>query len=173
MVAEKRSHPNSIVKMRGKAGYTIEQLASVSRIDEWTIRGLETGKVRLHEGHKSKLCQVFRCSVEELLEPCRSQRNPQIAKRHSDQNLEKGRRGRRWAGKLPIPDATQPLVRTLYELLNERKLSISDVARPSGIALNTISEWRYRRSPSVNSLQAVLNALGHQLAIVPKKDSDE
>jgi len=44
---------------------------------------------------------------------------------------------------------------------------IKDLVQPSGVKATTISEWRYRRTPNIASLEAVLNALGFKLDIVP------
>jgi transcriptional regulator with XRE-family HTH domain len=171
--ARRRAHPNSIVRLRGRADLSIDQLAKKIKLDLSTVRDLETGKLKLHAGHLSLLSKAFKCEPDEILMPCVSRRNPQIAIRHSKQNLEKGRGANRWAGRLKIPKHAHPLVRELFKLLNDRELMINDVAKPSGIARNTISEWRYRRLPSVASLEAVLNAFGFELKIVKKEDVDD
>ena len=162
-----RTHPNSIVQLRGKCDWSLQDLEKHSRIDEWTLRHLETGKVTLHAGHIQRLSTVFGCTAEELLKPCRARRNPQLSRRRSLQNLELGRGPRRWAGNLTVPEKGHPLVRDLYQLMNANKILIKDLVQPSGVKATTISEWRYRRTPNVASLEAVLNALGFKLDIVP------
>ena len=171
--ARRRHHPNSIVRLRGRADLSINQLAQRIKLDVSTVRALETGKQKLHAGHLSLLSKAFKCEPDEILLPCVSRRNPQINLRHSKQNLEKGRGANRWAGKLKIPKHAHPLVRELFELMNHHGLMINDVAGPAGIARNTISEWRYRRLPSVASLEAVLNAFGFELKIVKKEDAND
>ena len=171
-IDEPRPHPNSIVKHRGKAGWSIDQLASVARLDPWTVRMLETGKVKLHIGHITKFSQIFNVTHEEIQRPCVSPRNPQMNKRRSMQNLERGRGRNKWAGKLNIPDNAPPLVRELYTMMNRDFLMIKDVADGSGVSPATISDWRYTRSPSLNTFEAVLNNMGYKLKIVRQEDDE-
>lgn len=167
-----RPHPNSIVRYRARANLSLKQLAHKMKMDAGTVGALETGKLKLHLGHISLLCKIFHCEPHDILEPCVSRRNSAVQLRKSRRNLELARGAKRWAGKLKIPEHAHPLVRQLFELMNDQKIMIADVAEPSGISRNTISEWRYRRAPSVVSLEAVLNSFGYQLKIV-KKDCDE
>ena len=169
-VAQKTKHPNSIVKFRGKNGWSLKELAAASRIDEWTLRQLETGKQDMHHGHMRRLSITFRCEPDELLAPCVSQRNPQIANKRSLKNLEKARGAKRWAGRLTIPRRAHPLVKQLYQTMNKNKVMISDLSEPSGVSRATISDWRYTRTPSLATFEAVLNVLGYKLKIVKKDD---
>jgi transcriptional regulator with XRE-family HTH domain len=167
-----RPHPNSVVKYRGKAGWSIDQLASIARLDSWTVRMLETGKVKMHIGHITKFSQIFNVTHEEIQRPCVSPRNPQMNRRRSMRNLAAGRGSNKWAGKLPVPDKAPLLVRELYTIMNRDRLMIKDVADGSGVSPATISDWRYTRSPSLGSFEAVLNNIGYKLAIVPQDDDE-
>ena len=75
--------------------------------------------------------------------------------------------GTRWRGKLPIPERVDPAVAELYRLLNEEKTTVSEVAVRAGLRRGSISDWRYRRCPTVANLRAVLNAFGYDLAVMP------
>lgn len=171
-VGDPRPHPNSVVKYRGKAGWSVEQLASIARLDPWTIRALETGRMKLHGGHVNKFSQIFDVTHEAILQPCVSPRNPQMNKRRSMRNLAAGRGRNKWAGKLPVPDKAPPLVRELYTMMNRDRLMIKDVAEGSGVSPATVSDWRYTRSPSLSTFEAVLNNMGYKLKIV-RQDDDE
>ena len=159
-------HPNSIARYRGIKGWSLPELAQASRIDEWTVRQLETGKLEMHSGHMSRLSSVFNVTAEELLRPCVSRRNPQQSRKRSLDNLAKGRAPSRYAGKLKVPDNAPELVRDLYDLINEHKLLVGDVAEGSGVSKKAVSEWRYRRSPTLQSFEAVLGNIGYRLQIV-------
>ena len=84
------------------------------------------------------------------------------------------RQGTRWRGKLPIPTHTHPLVRQLFEALNSERTTLTELARHSGIQRKTISDWRYRRRPTVDLLDAAFNALDRRLVVkrirTPKAD---
>ena len=162
----RRKHPNSIVKYRGIKGWSLPELALASRIDEWTVRQLETG-------HMSRLSSVFNVTAEDLLRPCVSRRNPQQSRKRSIDNLDKGRGAHRYAGKLAVPDNAPELVRDLYQLMNEHKLLVGDVVEGSGVSKKTVSEWRYRRSPTVQSFEAVLGNIGYRLQIVRDKCQEQ
>lgn len=171
-IADKQEHPNSIVKFRGKRGWSITQLAAVSRIDEWTCRMLETGQMQMHAGHMQRFSTVFDCTAEELIAPCRSQRNPQLARGRRLKNLDKGRGGSRWAGKLPIPPNAHPLVREMFELMNKHKIMITRIAEASGVGRAAISDWRYRTKPHLESFEAALGVMGYKLKIEPIEDDE-
>lgn len=74
-------------------------------------------------------------------------------------------RGTRWRGKLPVPAHVNPLVRRLFEEMNRQQTTVTEVASRAGLRRSTISDWRYRRSPSVADLQAALNVLDMQLVV--------
>lgn len=78
----------------------------------------------------------------------------------------------RWRGRLPIPEHAHPLVRRFISELNREETLISEVAERSGICRDTISGWRYRRSPLVTNFVAALNVLGLDLAIVRKREME-
>ena len=99
-----------------------------------------------------------------------SRRNPQQSRKRSINNLNKGRGAPRYAGKLSVPDDAPELVRDLYGLMNEQKLLVGDVAAGSGVSTRAISDWRYRRSPTRQSFEAVLNNFGYRLQIVEQAD---
>jgi transcriptional regulator with XRE-family HTH domain len=168
--SKRRRHPNSIVRLRGRRGWSLKQLAAASRLSEGTLRALEIGQTKLHSGHMQRLSTTFDCTVEELLTPCVSRRNPQLARGRSQANLEGGRGAARWAGRLPIPKRAHPLVRQLFELMNEKQVMITDVAEAAGVGRRAISEWRYRSSPSLASFEAALGALGYELKIVEESE---
>ncbi len=167
-----RPHPNSVVKYRGKAGWSVDELAARARLDGWTIRALETGRMKLHAGHVNKFSQIFDVTHEAIEQPCVSPRNPQMNKRRSMRNLAAGRGRNKWAGKLPVPDKAPPLVRELYTMMNRDFLMIKDVAEGSGVSPATVSDWRYSRSPSLNTFEAVLNNMGYKLKIVRQGDDE-
>ena len=167
-----QQHPNSVVKFRGKAGYSVEQLAKIARLDPWTIRALETGRMKLHAGHITRFSQIFDVTHEAIQQPCKSPRNPQMNNRRSMQNLEQGRGRNKWAGNLKIPERSPDLVKELYTIMNRDALMIKDVAEGSGVSKATVSDWRYSRSPSLQTFEAVLNNMGYKLAIVPQDDDE-
>ncbi len=60
-----------------------------------------------------------------------------------------------------------PLVRRFYELVLEQQMSLTEVAKKAGIHSYTMSRWRTHNSPTVESLEAVLNVLGYRLVVRP------
>jgi hypothetical protein len=78
-----------------------------------------------------------------------------------------GRRhgGDRWRGRIPIPRRAHPLVRRLFEEMNRQEVTLTELAAESGFERGTISDWRYRRAPKVDHLEAALNVLGLRLTV--------
>lgn len=78
-------------------------------------------------------------------------------------------RGKRWRGRLAVPTNAHPLVRELFEIMNEQHVAMRDAGKRAGVQFATISDWRYRANPSIVTLGAVLNVLGYELKIVKRK----
>ncbi len=166
MSANPRPYPNSIIKFRLQKSWTIREAALAAQMDGFTLAGLERGEIVLHDGRATTLAELFECTVDELRAPCITAHAlpPTPRQKHPMQG-----RGR-WAGRLKIPAKAHPLVREMFELLNEQRMVISDIAEKSGVRAGTISDWRYRRSPTVVTFEAALNALGFELVIRRRKD---
>lgn len=164
-IARRQWHPNSIVKFRGRRGWSAKDLAERASMDEWTIRSLERGHINLHDERIRLLCQALHCTKAQLLAPCHSPRNAGVKRKKSNRNLKKGRGAGRWAGKLAIPKHANPLVRQLFQLMNKKKTMIKDIAKTSGIHRGAISDWRYRRTPNLANFEAALGAIGYRLTI--------
>ncbi len=69
-------------------------------------------------------------------------------------------------GPFSIPQNGDPLVRHMLLAIDERELSLREVADKAGLAAGTLSKWK-RCSPRLVSFNAVLNVLGLELAIRP------
>lgn len=77
--------------------------------------------------------------------------------------------GDRWRGRLSVPENCDPAVRRLFEIMNAEMTGLSEVSARAGYRRETISDWRYGRSPNVHAIRAVLNALGYDLAVVRRR----
>ena len=66
---------------------------------------------------------------------------------------------------LVIPEHVNPKVRWLFEEMNRQQIGTRDLADRSGVSHNTIDQWKFRRSPQHEHLEAVINALGYELVI--------
>jgi transcriptional regulator with XRE-family HTH domain len=70
-----------------------------------------------------------------------------------------------------VPPGCHPLVRRLYEEMNARRMSITEMAERSGVPKTTISQWRTRHNPVVPALEACFNAMGMALAVAERAPS--
>lgn len=75
----------------------------------------------------------------------------------------------RWRGNIPVPKRVCSVVRDLFETINERKLVLREVSELSGVSLKTISDWRYRSTPNLDSFVAVCGAVGLTLRVRSKR----
>ena len=78
--------------------------------------------------------------------------------------------GTRWRGKLPIPAHAHPLVKRFFGELNMQSTTLTEVARRAGMQRATMSDWRYRREPSLSNFNAALNVIGLELAIRERRE---
>lgn len=75
----------------------------------------------------------------------------------------------RWRGKHKVPEHAHPLVRQLIVEMNDQGRLIGEVAKEAGVRRNAVSDWRYMRLPRLDLLEAVLNVLGLELVILPRR----
>lgn len=67
--------------------------------------------------------------------------------------------------------AIHPFIYWIWTEMNKQCASQEDIAKRSGVSSSTMRKWRLGvRSPRVMELEAVINALGYQLAVRRKKD---
>lgn len=59
--------PNSIKKLRTKAGLTQTQLSELSGVDQANLSQHENGKKRMREDTIRKLCTALNCTPTQLL----------------------------------------------------------------------------------------------------------
>lgn len=68
-----------------------------------------------------------------------------------------------------LPTRCDPLVRQLFAELNRQQMLVCDLADKSGIGRDHFREWRSRRTPRVNDLEACFNVLGFTLKAVRRE----
>lgn len=68
---------------------------------------------------------------------------------------------------IKIPERTIPVVRGLFVEMNDQCATLADVAERAGIGVDTLRFWRFRSMPRADLLDAALNAVDLELAIVP------
>lgn len=67
---------------------------------------------------------------------------------------------------LKVPEKANPLVRTLYDKMIEHRVGVLEMSHRSGVNANTLKDWRHRTCPTVDNLEACLNAVGYTLTVV-------
>jgi transposase-like protein len=66
---------------------------------------------------------------------------------------------------LPIPMHAHPLVRQLFEIVNAERTSLRELGERAGVNRETLSLWRRRHMPVLDTFEAALNALDYELVI--------
>jgi len=73
-----------------------------------------------------------------------------------------------WRGFKPVdvPESgVHPLVRRVFEEMNHQKMSTLELAVTAGLSASGIKQWRYRRSPRLDHIEACLNVLGYEIRL--------
>jgi hypothetical protein len=66
----------------------------------------------------------------------------------------------------PAVDYAHPFIEFLWNEINTRKLSHTDVADAAAVDPRSLRRWRDgKSSPSIPALESVLNALGYELVV--------
>tara|TARA_R110000822_G_scaffold28740_1_gene85162 strand:- start:99 stop:296 length:198 start_codon:yes stop_codon:yes gene_type:complete len=61
------------------------------------------------------------------------------------------------------------IVSIIEELQKEQGIRWKELSRQSGVSVNTIHNWKQRRgSPSMDSVEQVLEVLGYELEVIKK-----
>lgn len=71
-----------------------------------------------------------------------------------------------------VPEHAHPLVRGFYAAVNAERCRLHEIAGRTNIHVCTLRQWRTRYMPRVDLLDAALNALDLELAIVPRGSRD-
>lgn len=64
-----------------------------------------------------------------------------------------------------IPPGCHPVVRRLFEEMNQRRMTMKEVASKSGVPVPTISQWRRLHNPHLVNIEAALNTVGLRIRI--------
>lgn len=67
--------------------------------------------------------------------------------------------------RLSVPQASHPLVRSLFAEMNHQQIGVLDMADRSGVNKNTLRDWRTRTIPTVDNLDACFTVLGLKLSV--------
>lgn len=66
-----------------------------------------------------------------------------------------------------------PFVRWIWTEMNYQRASQEDIAARSGVSSSAMRKWHQGiNSPKLMDIEAVVNALGYDLAIKPRRDDD-
>lgn len=69
-----------------------------------------------------------------------------------------------------IPKAASPIVKVLYEKMNEHKCGRRELERLTGVSRANFTNWQRRSAPSIDRLETCLSVFGLEIAIRPIKD---
>lgn len=69
----------------------------------------------------------------------------------------------------PVPKGVDPLVTFIFEEMNNQQATLVEVAKRAGIDKNTFYSWKRRSHPHLDTVRAVLMALGYNLKIYEMK----
>jgi hypothetical protein len=72
-----------------------------------------------------------------------------------------------------LPKHVHPIVRGLFVEMNEQRTTQLRVAQSAGLLDCTLSGWRKSNMPLLDTIEAALNTLGLELAIVPAGSRDQ
>lgn len=64
---------------------------------------------------------------------------------------------------LKISAHSHPLVRELYEVMNEEEMGVLELSDRSGINKNTLKDWKHRTVPTITNIEAAGSCVGLKL----------
>lgn len=72
-----------------------------------------------------------------------------------------------------IPQQVHPCVRGFFVEMYDQHATRADITARAGISSYSQSDWKKRSMPMLDTIDAALNALGLELAIVPRGSRDD
>ena len=70
----------------------------------------------------------------------------------------------------PDPTTGDPIVRKLFEIINERQLDMKDVGKTIGFWPYTLTRWKHgETNPSMLDVQNLAQYLGYEIILKPKE----
>ncbi len=66
---------------------------------------------------------------------------------------------------ISMPRKCHPLLRPMWQAIQQRGISYNELSKISGVDAHTIRNWRNGTSPTISNLEAVLNVVGFKLAV--------
>lgn len=69
--------------------------------------------------------------------------------------------------RITIPAHAHPLARLAFTLMRDTGTTYDSIEWTSGVQRSTLKEWRTSKTPSLQSIEAVLGALGWRLVAIP------
>lgn len=64
-----------------------------------------------------------------------------------------------------VPQNVHPLVKKLFEQMNQEQIGVLDMSERSGVNKNTINDWKKRSVPNIANLDACFMVLGKKLHV--------
>lgn len=77
---------------------------------------------------------------------------------------------RRYRTPTKPPEHAHPFVQRLYAQMHKERIGVADTAERAGIHPETLKQWRYKRQPDLDTLEACLNVVGLKLVIQKLED---
>ncbi|MFS2011289.1 helix-turn-helix domain-containing protein [Azospirillum sp. CT11-132] len=71
------------------------------------------------------------------------------------------------ASRASIPERAHPIAKAIFGAMRDRGVTYAELSARSGLARETITAWRKRNKPDLESAEAALGVLGLKLAVVP------
>lgn len=65
--------------------------------------------------------------------------------------------------RITVPDHVQPIVKFVFAEMRRQGITYCKMAERSGLARETLTAWRTRNRPDLESLEAVLGVLGYHV----------
>ena len=73
------------------------------------------------------------------------------------------------APRVSVPDRAHPVVKKLFQEMQDQQISVLDMADKSGINKNTLKDWRTRTTPRIADIEACFGVLGMKLIVVTEE----
>jgi len=75
------------------------------------------------------------------------------------------------SSKISVPEHAHPLARLVFQLMRDLGKTYLETEFDSGVLVSTVKSWRKEKTPSLQSIEAVLGSFGWGLAPYPKLDT--
>jgi hypothetical protein len=73
--------------------------------------------------------------------------------------------------RVTVPEHAHPIARLIFTLVRRQNMTLVELSEKAGVLQSTVKATRHRNIPTLSTAHCLINALDHEICIVPRASS--